>query len=156
MFLQKAEGDLQDAIDVATEERKCQLIDDISNTLSTLTKTELNDGQLTNLRKVVEHAITLSRLFSIQRAVYTCVLPDCSTASLLAFDQELMEDVFDAEDTSNRPVRCLTFPALLKAGDETGDNVCTKARRILFCLADQYSIDDAEKCGHESQGAMPW
>lgn len=35
-----------------------------------------------------------------------------------------MEDAFDVEDASERMVRCVTFPAVVKAGDEKGDNVC--------------------------------
>lgn len=146
LFLQKAEGELRDALDVATEERKCQLIDEISDTLSALTKTELNDAQLTSLRKVVEHAVSLSRLFGIQRAEYTCVLPDCSTRSTLAFDQGLMDDMFDAENTNDSSVRCVTFPAVLKASDERGAaqerSVIVKAK--VLCQVRE--SDDEDVC----------
>lgn len=123
-FLQKADGELKEAIDAATGKRKGKLIHDISSVLSLITKTELTRHQLTSLDKIVDHAISLSRLLSVQRAVYTCTLPECDASERLFFDPHLNEDVFDAEDTSpNKTIRCVTFPAVLKAGDEVGDNV---------------------------------
>lgn len=136
MFLQKTTGHLKEAIDAATAERKSELVKDISCVLSELTRIELTDNQRTSLGKLVEHALSLSSLFSVQRAVYTCVLPDCEGSKQLTFDKKLMENILDAEDTRAKRVRCATFPAVLKAGDEHGDNVRTSpscARPIVCC-----------------------
>ena len=123
-FLQKVEGDVKDAIDAATGKRIGKLIHDIISVLSFLTKTELTEHQRTSLGKIVEHAISLSKLFGLQRAVYTCVLPDSHGPAGLSLDERIMEDVSDTEsDGSHMIIRCVTFPAVLKAGDEHGDDV---------------------------------
>lgn len=123
LFLQRAKGHLKDTIDAAAEERKSRLVIDISTVLSTLTDIEFDEKQLTSLGKVIERAISLSRTFGGQRSVYECILPDHDATGRLDFDLELMEDVLDIEDTRERPIRCVTLPALLKMGDELGDKV---------------------------------
>lgn len=109
-------------IDSATEERKGQILRGISEVLSALTDIKLNESQMGSLSRIVENANTLSRLFSSQLAVYRCMLPE-NDADHLEFDEIHMEDVFDAEATSHRTIRCVTSPVVLKIGDEKGDNV---------------------------------
>lgn len=127
LFLQKADGDLKHTIESATRERSETLIESISDALSTLTVLELNKSQLTGLEKIVDYTVSIWRLLCAQRAEYRCVLPDAERDGQLNFDGELMEDIQDStEKIDGQPVNCIVFPAVLKAGDEQGDNVrCT-------------------------------
>lgn len=122
-FLHRAEGDLKSKIDAATEKRKAQLMREVADVMSALTKTELDESQQTGLSKIVGSAIALSRVLRLQRAVYGCVFPAMDETGFLNFDKDLMDDVYDGEETSDTLVRCVTFPALIKTGDEGGDNV---------------------------------
>ena len=119
----QAEGDLRSKIDAATERQKAQLMREISNVLSALTNIELNESQQTGLDRIVGNAIELSRILKLQQAVYECVFPAMDDSGCLHFDKDLMEDVYNEEETSDTLVRCVTFPALIKTGDEHGDNV---------------------------------
>ncbi|KAK5120268.1 hypothetical protein LTR85_006474 [Meristemomyces frigidus] len=85
--------------------------------LSKLTESEPNASGLAN---VVKRAVSLAHLLRLQRARYDLYLPSPTDS----FDPATMED--DSDRSEGRPgsaVRCAIFPAVLKIGDEYGDNV---------------------------------
>ncbi|KAL1297540.1 hypothetical protein AAFC00_006112 [Neodothiora populina] len=131
-----ATGNVQETVHQATENGMQELSTEMSGSLSTIAGLELDENRIACLSKVIDNAVALGRTLSLQRARYVFVMPEPSGNLDLPFDEELMEDVFGDEDSNDRLVRCVAFPALLKYGDELGDdmhlnNVIVKAK--VFC-----------------------
>lgn len=89
--------------------------------MTILTGSQLNEDQIKSLSSIVDHAASLSRLLSVQRAEYRCVFSDADASGKLLFDRHMMEDILVGA-TEGR-VQCVVFPAVLKSGDERGENV---------------------------------
>ncbi|KAK5135988.1 hypothetical protein LTR08_004242 [Meristemomyces frigidus] len=108
------EDRVQDAIERMTST--------ISTTLGTLTNTA--NPNVTGLLTFVRRAVALSHTFRLQRARYEVYLPFPGAA----FDAAMMEDISDhseaplPQSTAASQIRCATFPAVVKIGDECGDN----------------------------------
>ncbi|KAK5148924.1 hypothetical protein LTR04_000316 [Oleoguttula sp. CCFEE 6159] len=118
---QSDDGDLADHTSFLTD----QIVDDVDNILSDLTATESSSARLETLRSIVERAIAISRLFSVQRAEFSSELPCSSAMKEIEFDGALMEDINgeDATELERRAVQCATFPVVYKIGDERGENL---------------------------------
>jgi len=94
------------------------------------------------LRGMINDAIELSRLLRVQKAVFSIIMPSIEGHQRTMFDVETMEDIGgEDEDTLHeREIRCVTFPGIVKAGDENGEqmhlfkNVVSKAR--VVCAPD--------------------
>lgn len=95
-----------------------------------LTDCQINPTQLQALHSVVDHAVVLSRLLSIQHAEYKCILPRAVGSDVLTFDDFMMEDVFIGA-TEGR-VQYVVSPAVVKVGDERGENVSVPGIRFLW------------------------
>lgn len=87
------------------------------------------------MRAQVTGAIDLARLLSVQKAVFTVHMPVIQPHQQTLFDPATMEDVGgEDEDTlAQREICCVTFPGVIKHGDESGGrlhyrNVIAKAR----------------------------
>jgi hypothetical protein len=84
----------------------------------------------------VSAAIELSRLLAVQKAVFRVEMPEVLPHQRTVFDAETMEDVGGEDEDSlvDREICCVTFPGIVKRGDETGAhllqyrNVIHKAR----------------------------
>lgn len=93
------------------------------------------------LRSIIGSAIELSRQLRVQKAVFSIVMPSIVEYQKTMFDVGSMEDIGgEDEDTlSEREIRCVTFPGIVKAGDENGErshlrNVVAKIR--VLCAPD--------------------
>jgi activating signal cointegrator complex subunit 1 len=93
------------------------------------------------LRALVNSAIDLSRLLRVQKAIFSIIMPSIEGHQRTMFDPDTMEDIGgEDEDTlSEREIRCVTFPGILKLGDENGErthlrNVVAKIR--VLCAPD--------------------
>ncbi|KAF3765854.1 hypothetical protein M406DRAFT_356085, partial [Cryphonectria parasitica EP155] len=87
------------------------------------------------LRQLISSAIELSRLLVVQRAVLEVWTPGIVPYQQTMFDQATMEDIGgeDEESLVQREICCVTFPGIIKRGDENGAqlqfrNVISKAR----------------------------
>ncbi|KAI6716487.1 hypothetical protein JHW43_000918 [Diplocarpon mali] len=76
-----------------------------------------------SLRTLVTSSVELSRLLRVQKAVFSIVMPCIESFQRTMFDADIMEDIGgEDEDTLNgREIRCVTFPGIVKTGDENGD-----------------------------------
>ncbi|KAI9822788.1 MAG: hypothetical protein M1832_003021 [Thelocarpon impressellum] len=126
----------------------------VDSLLCELTGTAPSEARARGLRAIVEQAVQLARLFRVQRAQFAVDAPglDAGRPGACAFDGASMEDVGgDADDDNDddddafgdeggrdgegraraRWVRCVTFPAVCKAGDEAGDNGQLHLRNVI-------------------------
>jgi len=103
-----------------------------------------SDPRTQSLRALVTSAIELSRLLVSQKAVFSVFFPEILPHQRVVFDKTTMEDmggeeVDDDDDgdggggATGREICCVTFPGIIKRGDETGGqlqfrNVIAKAR----------------------------
>ena len=94
-----------------------------------------------SLRALVNSAIELSRLLRVQKAVFSIIMPTIEDYQRTLFDVNTMEDVGgeDEDMLYDREIRCVTFPGIIKTGDENGEqghlrNVVSKMR--VLCAPD--------------------
>ncbi|KAK3056333.1 hypothetical protein LTR09_002840 [Extremus antarcticus] len=107
-------------------------------TLQALTDAEDSETWQSSLKPIIQRAISLAHSMRVQTAQYKFVLP----VSEQPFDSELMEDVAgEGDDDAERLVRCATFPALTKLGQEsvtsTARQVVVKAKVVCFDADDE-------------------
>ncbi|KUI74043.1 hypothetical protein VM1G_09352 [Cytospora mali] len=99
------------------------------------------DARNQALRQLVNSAIELSRLLVMQKAVFEVWMPNIVPHQQIMFDHDTMEDIGgeDEENLVQREICCVTFPGIIKRGDENGGqlqfrNVISKAR--VLCSAE--------------------
>lgn len=87
------------------------------------------------LRHLVSSAIELSRVLVVQKAVFDVWMPEIVPHQQVMFDHATMDDIGGEDEDSlvQREIFCVTFPGLLKQGDENGGhlqfrNIISKAR----------------------------
>lgn len=110
----------------------------ILGSISDASATESRDN---SLRVLINSSIDLSRLLRVQKAVFSVIMPPIEDFQRTIFDSDTMEDIGgEDEDTlSHREIRCITFPGIVKSGDENGErghlrNVIAKIR--VLCAPD--------------------
>ena len=89
------------------------------------------------LRVLVAGAVDLARQLVTQKALFRVSMPEVLPHQRVLFDGATMEDVGGEEDDdgglARREICCVTFPGIIKSGDESGGqlqyrNVIAKAR----------------------------
>jgi activating signal cointegrator complex subunit 1 len=110
----------------------------IMGSISDLQTSETRDQ---SLRALINSSIELSRLLRVQKAVFSVTMPSIEEYQKTMFDAASMEDIGgEDEDTlEEREIRCVTFPGIIKNGDENGErehlrNVVAKIR--VLCAPD--------------------
>jgi len=113
-------------------------VNDIMRSICDIQPSEPRDQSLCVL---VNNAIELSRQLRVQRAVFSIIMPSIEGYQRTVFNTKTMEDIGgEDEDTLyEREIRCVTFPGLIKSGDENGEkghlkNVVSKMR--VLCAPD--------------------
>lgn len=113
-------------------------VNTIMDTIGDIQHTETRDQPL---RTLITSAIELSRLLRVQKAVFNIIMPSIEDFQRTMFDLNSMEDIGgeDEDALSEREIRCVTFPGILKLGDENGErthlrNVVAKIR--VLCAPD--------------------
>ncbi|KAI9738443.1 MAG: hypothetical protein M1818_005340 [Claussenomyces sp. TS43310] len=126
---------------LATEDFTSSLITRISVILDAITDVQVTQARGTSLRALIASAIDLSRLLRVQKAVFKAVMPVIEAHQVNTFDTVTMEDIGgeDEDGLAYRQISCVTFPGLVKEGDESGEqtqlrNVVAKAR--VLCSLD--------------------
>lgn len=94
-----------------------------------------------SFKTIIHAAIDLSRLLQAQKAVFSIMMPVIEEHQRTMFDEERMEDIGgeDEETLNEREIECVTFPGILKAGDENGERnhlVNIVARMKVLCAPD--------------------
>lgn len=107
------------AMSAAADSAARTMAEYITTTLDALTVQPNSDGKFSSLQPIVRRAITLAHLFRVQRARFNIELP----VPLQAFNPDIMENIaFDRGAEDGNAIDCATFPAVLKLGDEHGEN----------------------------------
>lgn len=120
-----------DAVMEAVVERVNRLLTSVSDAHPTHARDQ-------GLRAQISNAVDLARLLAVQKAVFSINMPEVVSHQQTWFDPAIMEDIGgeDEEALQQREIMCVTFPGIIKRGDESGShmqyqNVIAKAR--VFC-----------------------
>lgn len=107
----------------------------VNSLLDAITNTKSTEARDQGLQALVHSAIDLSRLLAVQKAVFKIEMPEILPHQRILFDAETMEDIGgeDEESLADREICCVTFPGIIKRGDESGGhlhyrNVVAKAK----------------------------
>jgi hypothetical protein len=75
-------------------------------------------------------AIELSRLLRVQKAVFSIIMPSIEGYQRTMFDPDTIEDIGgeDEDILSEREIRCVTFPGILKLGNKNGERTASFRR----------------------------
>jgi hypothetical protein len=103
--------------------------------LDSITDGKSGEARDQGLRTLIASSIELSRLLVVQKAVLKVCMPEILPYQKTLFDPATMEDIGgeDEETLADREICCVTFPGIVKSGDENGGqlqyrNVISKAR----------------------------
>ena len=117
------------------------VVKQVNNIMESISDIQHSESRDQSLRALINSSIELSRLLRIQKAVFSIIMPSIEGHQRTIFDPELMEDIGgEDEDTLNeREIRCVTFPGIVKTGDENGErnhlrNIVAKIR--VLCAPD--------------------
>ncbi|KAK3304580.1 uncharacterized protein B0T15DRAFT_246520 [Chaetomium strumarium] len=113
------------------------VVSKVNRLLDSITNTKSSEARDQGLQALVSSAIEISRLLAVQRAVFTIEMPEILPHQRTMFDAETMEDIGgeDEDSLADRDICCITFPGIIKRGDESGGhlqyrNVISKAKVI--------------------------
>ena len=108
----------------------------VNSLLDAVTDTRATEARSAALRGLVAAAVDLARSLVVQKAVLRVSMPEILPHQRVVFDPATMEDIGgeDEEGLAQRDICCVTFPGIIKRGDENGGhmlqytNVIVKAR----------------------------
>ena len=113
----------------------------VNDIMSSICDIQPSQSRDQSFRALISNAIELSRLLRVQKAVFSIIMPSIEEYQRTTFDSKTMEDIGgeDEEMLYEREIRCVTFPGIVKAGDENGEkghlrNVVSKMR--VLCAPD--------------------
>ncbi|KAI9055850.1 hypothetical protein LZ554_000789 [Drepanopeziza brunnea f. sp. 'monogermtubi'] len=113
----------------------------VSSIMESIGEVKHTEARDQSLRTLINSAVELSRLLRLQKAVFNIMMPCIEGHQRTMFDVETMEDIGgeDEDALNDREIRCVTFPGIVKAGDENGErnylsNVVAKIR--VLCEPD--------------------
>jgi activating signal cointegrator complex subunit 1 len=125
----------------ATESVVNSIVRRINSIMNDISDVEGSEARDQSLRALINNAIDLSRLLRVQKAVFKTIMPVIEGHQINRFDVEIMEDIGgeDEDSLEGREIRCVTFPGMIKEGNESGEqtqlrNVIAKAR--VLCSPD--------------------
>lgn len=101
----------------------------------TITEAYATEARDQALRVLVSSSVDLARRLSVQKAVFKVNMPQILPHQKTIFDGSEMEDIGgeDEDSLTEREICCVTFPSIIKSGDEHGGhpqfrNVVSRAR----------------------------
>jgi activating signal cointegrator complex subunit 1 len=111
------------------------VVSTVNRILGSITDIATTEARDQALRALVSNAIDLSQLLAVQKAVFEVSMPRILPHQRTMFDTSEMEDIGgeDEESLIGRDICCVTFPCMIKSGDERGShqqfrNIIAKAR----------------------------
>ncbi|KAK4122923.1 hypothetical protein N657DRAFT_574646 [Parathielavia appendiculata] len=101
------------------------VVSKVSSLLDAITNTKSSESRDQGLQALVTSAIELSRLLAVQKAVFKVEMPEILPHQRTMFDPEIMEDIGgeDEDSLADREICCVTFPGIIKRGDESGGHL---------------------------------
>ncbi|KAK2780223.1 hypothetical protein CKAH01_00167 [Colletotrichum kahawae] len=131
LFQREAETKMQAETAASTD----GVIARVNGILDAVTDAKATEARDTALRTLVGSAVDLSRQLAVQKAVFRIHMPDIVPGQETQFNPATMEDIGgeDEEALAGRNISCVTFPGVIKRGDENGghmqyQNIIAKAR----------------------------
>merc|ERR1712098_198092 len=117
------------------------IISQVNSIMDGISDTKHTEARDQALRSIISSSIELSRQLRVQKAVFSIMMPSIVDYQKTMFDADRMEDIGgeDEDQLNDREIRCVTFPGIVKAGDENGErshlkNVVAKIR--VLCAPD--------------------
>jgi len=117
------------------------IINQVNSILNAISDVQGSEARDQSLRALFNSAIDLARLLRVQKAVFKIAMPVIESHQKTMFDAESMEDISgeDEETLQEREIQCVTFPGIIKRGDENGEqghlkNIVAKIR--VLCAPD--------------------
>jgi activating signal cointegrator complex subunit 1 len=117
------------------------ILKSVNNIMGSISDVQSSEARDQSLRALINSAIDLSRLLRVQKATFSIIMPSIEGHQRTMFDPQTMEDIggLDEDTLLEREIRCVTFPGIIKAGDENGEkghlkNVVAKVR--VLCAPD--------------------
>lgn len=111
------------------------IVSRVNTLLDSITDAKAGEARDQGLRTLIASSIELSRLLVIQKAVLKVWMPEVLPYQKIMFDPITMDDIGgeDEESLAGREICCVTFPGIIKRGDENGGQlqyriVISKAR----------------------------
>ncbi|OTB04149.1 hypothetical protein M426DRAFT_41386, partial [Hypoxylon sp. CI-4A] len=111
------------------------VISRINHILDSITDANATDIRDQTLRALVHSSVDLARLLVVQKATFKVYMPKILPHQRILFEASTMEDIGaeDEESLTGREICCVTFPGIVKTGDENGGhpqftNIVAKAR----------------------------
>lgn len=105
----------------------------VNSMLDSITETKTTETRDQALTALVASAIELSRLLVIQKAAFKVWMPEILPHQRTMFDPATMEDIGgeDEESLAEREICCITFPGIIKTGDENGGGHSQQYRNVI-------------------------
>jgi activating signal cointegrator complex subunit 1 len=117
------------------------VVQQVNNILTSMSDIQLSEARDQSLRALLASSIDLSRTLRVQKAIFSISMPIIEAHQRTVFDAESMEDIGgeDEDSLNDREIQCVTFPGIVKTGDENGEkthlkNVVAKIR--VLCAPD--------------------
>ncbi|KAK4252036.1 hypothetical protein C7999DRAFT_10403 [Corynascus novoguineensis] len=110
------------------------VVSKVNKILDSITNTASTEARDQGLQALLNSAIELSRLIAVQKAVFRIEMPEILPHQRVMFDSETMEDIGgeDEDSLADREISCVTFPGIVKRGDESGGHL---QYRNVICKA---------------------
>lgn len=131
MLRKEATSQMQEETALATE----TVISRVNHILDAITDASATTARDHALRALVQNSVELARLLVVQKATFKVYMPKIFPHQRILFEASSMEDIGaeDEDSLAGREICCVTFPGVIKTGDENGShpqftNVVAKAR----------------------------
>ncbi|KAK9417516.1 hypothetical protein SUNI508_08667 [Seiridium unicorne] len=107
----------------------------VNRILNSIADVDATDARDQALRGLVNTSVELARRLTVQKAAFRVTMPQILPHQKTVFDPSEMEDIGgeDEDSLGAREICCVTFPSVVKSGDEQGfhphfRNIVSKAR----------------------------
>ncbi|KAI0113759.1 hypothetical protein GGR51DRAFT_24212 [Nemania sp. FL0031] len=108
-----------------TEDVIQNVIARINRILNSITNAKATDVRDQALRVLVTKSISLARLLAAQKALFKVTMPKILPYQRVLFEADTMDHIGEEDEDSltSREIRCVTFPGIIKTGDENGKHL---------------------------------
>ncbi|KAI0552738.1 hypothetical protein F4679DRAFT_48445 [Xylaria curta] len=112
---------MQQETDVVTR----NVVSRINRILNNITDAKATDARDQALRVLVINSISLARLLVAQKALFKVTMPKILPYQRVLFEADTMDHIGEEDEDSltSREIRCVTFPGIIKTGDENGKHL---------------------------------
>ncbi|KAI0872467.1 hypothetical protein GGS24DRAFT_518529 [Hypoxylon argillaceum] len=97
----------------------------VNRILNSITDAKATDVRDQALRVLVNKSISLARLLAAQKALFKVTMPKIMPYHRVLFEADTMDHIGEEDEDSltSREIRCVTFPGIIKTGDENGKHL---------------------------------